>query len=1350
MRSPAMTTKPTLQFASLTSLTSKGATVVVFLVGGIVLSGWILDIPVLTRISPDSVSMKANTALAFLLAAITLRFLNDQNARRWQRIAAQACASVVTLLGGLSLAQYLLGVDFGIDQLLVTEQAGAVDTSHAGRMAPATALNFLFIGMSLLVRSRQVLARILVSVMATVALYSCLGHGFGVTLLSHLGPFTPMALHTSLAFVLTAISFLSVRIVPSKQFAAKAGFWIAVATLFYIGVISYWNTVNQTENSKSVAQSYEVLQKLEELQSDIKEVEASVRGFGLTGHLLYLEKYDVQADFIETHIADLRRLTPDNPSQLHHIEVLEPIVKDELSILSEIVALGKVRGSNPVASEKDKAPRARQLMDEIRAGFGAMKREEQRLLQERRKKSEETSREAVLIMVFGTVGSSLLLGVVLFLLVRENRIRTHAELASKRAEEEARILNAELEQRVAERTVDLTKAFEALHQTEERFKLVVAGISAGIWDWNVFTGKEWWSPKFYELLGYEDNEVEASLTTFEELLHPDDKKATFDLFQSHFDLNKPFVIEYRLKKKSGDYGWFLGSGQAEFDADNQPFRMVGSIIDITERKQAVEAKRASEEWYRHTLDNMLEGCQIIGFDWRYRYVNESAARHGRRRKEELPGKTMMEVYPGIETTEMFAALRHCMEKRSTQRMENEFTYPDGTKQWFDLSIQPVPEGIFILSVDITERRQAEEALIQLKRHNELILNSAGEGLLGLDTNGIITFANPAAARMLESSTQELVGKPGHANHHHSKPDGTPYPREECPIYEAFRTGVAKDVANEVFWRRDGTSFPVDYTSTPLRDNSGGIVGAVVVFKDISLQKQAEEALEKSESLFRELFEFSPDGVIIVNSLGIVVRASQRAESLFGYSRQELVGMDIGRLIPARFANHKTLREEYMADPQRRPMGIGRQLFARRKDGSEFPVEISLSPRESAKEIIATIRDITEKKRLEGQFLRVQRIESIGSLASGIAHDLNNVLAPIMLCVDLIKRKNLDEPTLRMLETVETSAKRGSDLIKQVLSFARGVEGDRSTVQIRHLIGDIEKIVKETFPKSISLRLDILPNLWTTLADATQLHQVLMNLCVNARDAMPHGGIIQVKAQNRILDEQYSRMNLEAKPGSYVEVSITDAGMGMPPEILERIFEPFFTTKAIGKGTGLGLSTAYAIVKSHGGFINVYSEVGKGTTFRVYIPAQTEGKVPTLGEKHDHPLGRGELILVVDDEAAIREITRATLEAYGYSVVTAIDGTEAIAIYVEQKDSIALVLTDMMMPFLDGTATVRALQKINPQVKILVVSGLTQNAPSSTFSGEKTVRFLHKPFTSETLLTELRLLLESSDEPMGRH
>ena len=392
-------------------------------------------------------------------------------------------------------------------------------------------------------------------------------------------------------------------------------------------------------------------------------------------------------------------------------------------------------------------------------------------------------------------------------------------------------------------------------------------------------------------------------------------------------------------------------------------------------------------------------------------------------------------------------------------------------------------------------------------------------------------------------------------------------------------------------------------------------------------------------------------------------------------------------------------------------------------------------------ILVINTDITEKKRMEAQFLRAQRMESIGTLAGGIAHDLNNVLSPIVMAIDMLQLKATDEASMKWLDVLRTNAERGGNMVRQVLSFARGVEGERVALQPKHLIKEIVKILRETLPKSIEISFEIPKDLWIISADATQMHQVLMNLCVNARDAMPEGGSISIKAENIFVDENYARMHLEAKPGRFVMVSVSDTGPGMSPEIQSRIFEPFFTTKEMTKGTGLGLSTALTIVKSHGGFINVYSELHKGSQFTLYLPAlDTPGAVDSAVLQTDLPLGNGELVLVVDDEESIREITRGTLETFGYRVLTASDGTEALALYADKKNEIAVVLTDMVMPFMDGPATIRALQRMNPKVRIIAASGLGAGQHAGEGALEGVSVFLNKPYTAEKLLKTLAQVL----------
>lgn len=329
----------------------------------------------------------------------------------------------------------------------------------------------------------------------------------------------------------------------------------------------------------------------------------------------------------------------------------------------------------------------------------------------------------------------------------------------------------------------------------------------------------------------------------------------------------------------------------------------------------------------------------------------------------------------------------------------------------------------------------------------------------------------------------------------------------------------------------------------------------------------------------------------------------------------------------------------------------------------------------------------------------------------------------------------------MLNVVSSSAKRGADMVRQVLSFARGMEGRRMEVEVKHLIGDIEKIANETFLKHISVRTSIPCGLWTVIGDPTQLHQVLLNLCVNARDAMTGGGVLSISAQNLNVDAQYAALNLEAKAGPYVLIQVQDTGTGIPPEIVEKIFDPFFTTKDVGQGTGLGLSTSLAIVKGHGGFVRVHSRPGTGTSFKVFLPGRAGSRADAIAERASElPRGHGELILVVDDELSVRGITQQTLEAFGYRVLLANDGAEAVAIYAERRAEIDAILTDMTMPNMDGAAAIQLLRQFNPDVIIIATSGLSSHNQTAEATRLGVKKFLAKPYTAETLLKSLREVL----------
>ncbi|WP_193197070.1 response regulator [Nostoc sp. MG11] len=494
------------------------------------------------------------------------------------------------------------------------------------------------------------------------------------------------------------------------------------------------------------------------------------------------------------------------------------------------------------------------------------------------------------------------------------------------------------------------------------------------------------------------------------------------------------------------------------------------------------------------------------------------------------------------------------------------------------------------------------------------------------------------------------------------------------------------------------------------------------------RKQTEQKIREQAALL----DIATDAIFVHDLDDKILFWNKAAERLYGWNNEEAIAKH----------KHNLWQEKNLSQLQEALLILTKngswegELYQITKSSKEIIVESRWTlVREfshKAQSILVVNTDITQKKQLEAQFLRAQRLESIGTLASGIAHDLNNVLAPILMTAQLLEKQVHDEHSQRFLSIMIKNAQRGANLVKQVLSFTRGIEGERTLLQLKHLIVDIQQIIKETFPKSIEVSTQIPHNLYTVCGDATQLHQVLMNLCVNARDAMPNGGILKISAENLLVDENYAEMHIDAKVGSYVAVTITDSGIGIKPEILERIFEPFFTTKELGKGTGLGLSTVLGIIKSHGGFINVYTEPRKGSQFKVYLPAQ-EATETIAEQEQELPLGNGELILVVDDEAAIRDVTKTSLESHNYKAITASDGIEAIALYAEHRDKIFLVLTDMVMPSMDGLTTIRTLRKINPDVKIIAVSGLASSDKVNVAYDMGIKAFLSKPYTASQLL-----------------
>jgi two-component system, cell cycle sensor histidine kinase and response regulator CckA len=581
------------------------------------------------------------------------------------------------------------------------------------------------------------------------------------------------------------------------------------------------------------------------------------------------------------------------------------------------------------------------------------------------------------------------------------------------------------------------------------------------------------------------------------------------------------------------------------------------------------------------------------------------------------------------------------------------------------------------------------------------------------------------------SAEEVIGRPSLEIF---QPSYLGITREEA-LARLRNTGSL--VAEAIHTKKDGSKVIVESHAVLLYDDHGKPIGLIGVNSDITERKRAEKQIQELAALLDK----AQDAIIVRDLEHHITYWNKSAVSIYGWTQEEAIGKNADELLykevpPQLIEARKSVIEkgEWMGE-----------LRQRTKDGKEIIVEsrwtLVCYNEEKPKSVLVINTDITEKKKLEEQTFRTQRLESIGMLASGIAHDLNNVLTPIMLSIQMLKEKLKDEQSQKVLTILGQNSERAANLIKQIMLFARGIEGERKSLQVKHIISEIEKVAKETFPRNIEIKTDIQKDLWMTSGDATQLHQVIMNLCMNARDAMPDGGNLSITASNFYVDEIYTRMNIEAKVGQYIVITVSDTGIGIPPEIMDKIFEPFFTTKEHGKGTGLGLSTSLGIVKSHGGFIDVQSEVGGGTAFRVYLPA-IKTEIQRIEEhKLELPVGYGELILVAEDEGSIREITSLTLKTYGYEVLTAEDGAQAVAEYAQNTDRIRVILMDMMMPVMDGQASIQAVRKINPAVKIIVVSGLAEKDKLRNIA-KHTNAFLPKPYTAEILLKTVHEVLSA--------
>jgi PAS domain S-box-containing protein len=800
--------------------------------------------------------------------------------------------------------------------------------------------------------------------------------------------------------------------------------------------------------------------------------------------------------------------------------------------------------------------------------------------------------------------------------------------------------------------------------------------------------------------------------------------------------------------------------------------------EIGERKKAEQALRSSEENLAVTLQSIGDAVlatDAAGLVTRINAVAEALTGWTQAEATGRPVEEIFHIINGENRQPALIPVADTLAKGSIHGLANHTVLiaRDGTERPIADSCAPIRsrEGAVIGAVlvfrDVTEQQRASaEVARNIKTLAEFKAALDEHAIVAItDSRGKITYVNDKFCAISKYAREELIGQDHRIvnSGHHPKA----FIRE---LWETITSGrVWKgEIKNHA---KDGSFYWVDTTIVPFLGDDGKPIQFIAIRADISEHKQAEDDLRASEDRLQELNKNLER--LVTERTDELHESEERFRQLAEQSSEVFWFLGLN---PERFLYISPAAETVWGLPVTRfyqdvrawwtaihtkdqaHVHAAWETFVKgdaprfeeefrviKSDGSVRWVQINGVPiRNQTGEIIrlsGIVRDITERRKIHDQMLRAQRLEGIGTLAGGVAHDLNNALAPILMATELLRMQYPD--ATQMIDTVEASAKRGADMVRQLLTFAKGVEGARLLLQSQQLIQEMKKVIEGTFPKNIELRIKHVNKAQAILGDVTQLHQVLLNLCVNARDAMPNGGRLTLETENTEIDVTYASTVPEAKPGHYIVWRVADTGTGIPPEILQRIFEPFFSTKGPDKGTGLGLSTVIGIVKSHGGFVQVHSTLGQGTTFAVYLPAAGESTPPAqvASAMIDMFRGNGEAILVVDDEAAVRQVTRAVLTALNFTVFTAVDGTDALIQAAEKRTELRAVITDAQMPHMDGLSFVRVLKRMLPAAGIIVASGHLEEREVNEFKELGVSALLDKPFTQEMLVAVLKTIFK---------
>jgi PAS domain S-box-containing protein len=834
---------------------------------------------------------------------------------------------------------------------------------------------------------------------------------------------------------------------------------------------------------------------------------------------------------------------------------------------------------------------------------------------------------------------------------------------------------------------------------------------------------------FCHMLGYSESELLSM--TFVEVTHPDDISASNEWVRNLLSGKSTSIdLEKRYLHKTGNVVWGIVRSFLLRDAIGHPLFFSTSIQDITDRKQAEKALQQSEEKYRDLFENAIDPIVILDAEHNFVDMNKRALELFGYSREEFLQMKVFDIIP----SEQVAASKEEFEKLHTKGKYEKFVGKIRTKdgRWLDIEVSSsaiVKNGKIIGSRDIirdiTERKKTEENLYL----NKYMIDNIQEMILWVDPEAHFVFVNDHTCRTLGYTREELL----YMTVHDIDPN---FPEEVWPQHweNIKQSGRARTIET-IALHKNGRRIPIEVVINYL--NFFGKEFHCCFVHDITERKKAEEILKESEDRFRILLDKGFDGIFIHRDL-IILDMNQRMADISGYSPSELLQSNVINLFTP--DSQKSIHN-YISSGQKGYYEV--KLL--RKEGQIVDIEAFGAPCKfhGRGARIVAIRDITEQKKLHEQLRQAQKMEAIGHLAGGVAHDFNNILSAIVGYAHLTLLKLKDDDPLRMnIEEILTASDKAANLTQSLLAFSRKQLIVSKPVSINSIVFNMKKILDRIIGEDIDFK--VINNAVNDLivkVDKGQIEHVLMNLATNARDAMPDGGKLTITTEEINIDEHFIRMHQEGEIGKYAVITVTDTGVGMDKKTRENIFEPFFTTKEVGKGTGLGLAMVYGTIKQHNGFINVYSEQGKGTTFNIYLPL-AESVVEHMGKNEEAPVASGnEKILLIEDDQDVRRSIKSLLEEFGHTVIEAADGDQAITLFSKNKDFFQLVISDVIMPRQSGKEVYDELKKIRPDIKILFVSGYSADILTKKGIVGEGINFISKPINPEVFFRKIREVLD---------